>query len=55
MAEEMIVFVAGLVLGLMAGIVLGWCAVPREVVWRAPKEAPEAGRAPDAVGMNGGL
>jgi len=46
------VFVVGFVLGVMAGIMIGWAAAPA-VVWRSPKEASRAAHLPDAVEMIG--
>jgi len=47
-------FVAAFVLGMLAGIAVGWSAAPA-LVWQAPKEGPGAAPAPQAVGVRGGL
>jgi hypothetical protein len=51
---EMVVLVAGFVLGVMAGIYIGWSAAPA-VVWQVRQGRPEPAKAPEAVGMTGGL
>jgi hypothetical protein len=54
MAAIVIIFIAGSVLGLLVGIVVGWAAAP--AVWANPEgDAPESmSVSPDFVGMHGG-
>jgi len=51
MATIVIVFVAGSVLGLLVGIVIGWSAAPVSI-WA--ERVPEPASTPRYVGMNGG-